>query len=173
MKRFTIGNADILKGRLEIKVEKEEIMRILPHRGRMLLLDGVLITPEIVRGAFRVTPEVCDGHAFKGKMILRGADILDMAAQTLGVWAGQYPDLQERIAFVYRYGETKFIKPAVPSDTLIIEANPQDLTINIRRSAAGEIIRITGKNFSARVGDRQIATVTLVELIIVNDNGSV
>ncbi len=173
MEKVTIGNADILNGHSEIKVGKEGIICILPHRGRMLLLDEVLITPRIVRGAFYITPAVCDGHAFKGKMILRGADILDMAAQTLGVWAGQYPDLQERIAFVWRYGEANFTKPAVPSDTLIIEVNPQDLAINVRRSVAREIIRIIGKNFSARVGDSQIATVTLVELIIVNENGSV
>lgn len=173
MERLTIGNADILKGRPEIKVGKDGIICILPHRGRMLLLDEVLITPEIVRGAFCITPEVCDGHAFKGKAVLRGADILDMAAQTLGVWAGQYPDLQERIAFVLHYGEANFTKPAVPSDTLIIEANPQDFAINVRRSVAREIIRIIGKNFLARVGDSQIATVTLVELIIVNENGSV
>lgn len=145
---------------------KEEIMGILPHRGTKLLLDTVTITPLKVIGEFLVTSEVCEGHSFaEGKSILKGSDLYDMSAQLLGVWAAQYPDFTGKLAFTRRYGEAKFQGPISPGDLLILEVAANDLEAEIRIRPRLRKILITGKNFSAKVNDRQKAIIGFVELV--------
>ncbi len=167
MRTIIQGVIDLLKGREKVIIGKEEIMSILPHRGRMLLLDQVIITDETVAGEFLVTKDVCEGHQFNGHPVFRGIDTLDMAAQLLGVWAAQHFST-EALAVVRKYGGTKFIDKVVPFDTLIVEINVNDLKIEIVGRPGREIKKVIGINFSARVGKNHKAEIALIELIVVD-----
>jgi len=83
----------LLKKAPRIEISELEIEEILPHRDRMLLLNRVIITEKEIVGTFNITEEVCEGHAFKGNKVFKGSDLLDMAAQLLGVWSAQYEDI--------------------------------------------------------------------------------
>jgi len=85
IKEVIAGAASFLSNREEkIIIGKKDILSILPHRDRMLLLDEVTITDERVIGRFEVTEDVCQGHEFDGRLIFRGVDIVEMAALTFG-----------------------------------------------------------------------------------------
>ena len=65
---------------LDRTLRREEIDKLLPHRGRMRLLDKVETTAERIIGEFTVTKEVCEGHnVFGGSSVFRGSDLYDMA----------------------------------------------------------------------------------------------
>jgi len=164
------GVLALLKGREEVIIEKEEIMEILPHRGRMLLLDRVVINNTKISGEFLVTEEVCEGHRLDDQLVLRGADILDMAAQLLGVWAAKHSQMNNSLAYVREYGRTKFLDKVLPGDQLIMEINTKDKSGNenpqiiISVSGDREVRKIIGKEFTARVGKKNKATIFYVAL---------
>lgn len=146
-------------------IGKEGIEKILPHRGRMLLLDEVEINTELVLGKLLVREEFCEGHAVAdGKPVLRGSDLLDMAAQLLGMWASQHADFQGKRAMVRRYGEAKFQSLISAGDNLALEVRPNNLQGEITLRGDFKKIIITGKEFSAKVGSVQKAFISFVEL---------
>ena len=156
-------------------IDKAQIMEILPHRGRMLLLDEVVITKKSIIGKFTITEEVCQGHEFNGQLIFRGVDILEMSAQVLGIWLAQHPESQGKIAF-FRKGDIKSFGMIVPADLLILE-------IPVEREKGGEfenpriemlgrpdrlIERAIAENVTARVNKEKKAFISFVELSIVS-----
>jgi len=152
----------------KITIKKRKIRHILPHRGRMLLLDEVMITPEKVIGKFKVTKKVCKGHAvFGGNLVFKGSDILDMSAQLLGVWAAHLLTIKkDALVRVYggvSYGWSRFKKPIYPGETLNIEINTHDISSEILKG--GKIMVVRGKNFSAQVNGEIRAEVKSVELV--------
>jgi 3-hydroxymyristoyl/3-hydroxydecanoyl-(acyl carrier protein) dehydratase len=66
-------------------VKIDEIKKILPHTGGMLLLDEVLITSEEIIGKLTIRKDICEGHKIGGKLIMKGSDYADMAAQLVGI----------------------------------------------------------------------------------------
>ncbi|MFA5878341.1 MAG: hypothetical protein WC845_03180 [Candidatus Staskawiczbacteria bacterium] len=146
-------------------VSTEEIMAILPHRGRMLLLNRVVIRPDRVIGEFKVTDEVCEGHAFEGRLVFKGSDFSDMAAQLLGVWAAQYPDFEGKKAYARQYGGSKFQGLVSPGDLILMEISAGHLRAEITIRPKFRKILVTGTDFSAMVGGQQIAKIFSVELV--------
>lgn len=69
------------------KLDLTAIKRILPHRGRALMLDRAEIVGNQVTGYFVVTKEVCEGH-LPDIPIFRGTDRLEVLFLTMGVGAG-------------------------------------------------------------------------------------
>jgi 3-hydroxymyristoyl/3-hydroxydecanoyl-(acyl carrier protein) dehydratase len=121
IKKVVVGIATFFTGE-RLVIDKEKIISILPHRGRMLLLDEVMITGKKVVGKFTVTEEVCQGHEFNNQLVFRGVDIIEMAAQLLGIWLAQHPESEGKIAFLRRLlGDVKFFGMVIPLDVLIIE----------------------------------------------------
>jgi len=146
-------------------IEKEDIKRILPHRGRMLLLDRVVITVKKIIGQFEVTQEVCEGHAvFNGELLMKGSDFLDMAAQLLGIWAAQDPAFKGKKTLIREYGGAKFRNPTRPGEILIMELDTEDASAEFLRD--GKLIIVKGSNFIARTEEERKADVYSVELII-------
>lgn len=146
-------------------IEKEGIKSILPHRGTKLLLDQVLITAEEIIGKFRVTKEVCEGHAvFNGELVLRGSDLLDMAAQLLGVWLAQSPDFEGKRTVIRGYKGAKFRKPIFPGELLVLEMNTEDTLARVLKER--KIIIAIGKRFLAKVEDEIKAEIYSVEIFI-------
>ena len=106
-------------------LEIEEIMKILPHRPPMLLVDRILeIDPfKSATGLKNVTMNepFCVGH-FPDCPIMPGVLALEAMAQVGGV-AMLYPDEHRgKIALFGGMENIKFKKPIVPGDTLITKA---------------------------------------------------
>lgn len=168
MKRILQGILNILKGRKEIIIGKEEILEILPHRERMLLLDRVTIGDNKVSGEFEVTEAVCEGHALMGgKPLFRGSDFFDMAAQLLGVWAAQHQEFAGRIGLVRKYGGARFRKPVIPHDYLVMEINASNIeAVSFDREEGRQVVFVRGEKFIASVGNEQKAEIFSVELVV-------
>lgn len=149
-------------------VNKSEIESILPHTGRMLLLDGIDITKERVLGSFRVTYKVCEGHrVLDGKEVLKGSDLFDMASQLLAVgWAVGHPNEGET-CMPRRYREAKLKKPIMPGEILSLEIKIKNITAeSIDRKEGGRTIFLTGEKFLAKVGKETKAEIMGVHLVI-------
>jgi 3-hydroxyacyl-[acyl-carrier-protein] dehydratase len=100
----------------------DEVMRRLPHRYPMLLVDRVLecVSGERIVALKNVTinEEFFAGH-FPGRPVMPGVLILEAMAQTAGiltfVTAGVYPDESVRFYFA-GIDKARFRRPVVPGD---------------------------------------------------------
>lgn len=151
MKRIIKAVVGFFKGQKEIVFDKEALIQILPHRKDKLLLDRVVITEQKVIGDFTITESVCDGHEISGILVMKGSDYYDMAAQLLGVYASQLPEI---LAFLtdgktlgaLRYGESLFKAPIRPGEKIFIEMST-DVEIDEHHG----IVEIGGGRFVVRV----------------------
>jgi len=106
----------------------DEVMRRLPHRYPMLMIDRVL---ECVSGERLVAiknvsanEQFFAGH-FPGRPVMPGVLILEALAQAAGilcfVTAGVYPD--EHVKFYFAgIDKARFRRPVVPGDQLLLRA---------------------------------------------------
>jgi 3-hydroxyacyl-[acyl-carrier-protein] dehydratase len=100
----------------------DEVMRRLPHRYPMLLVDRVLecVSGKRIVALKNVTmnEEFFVGH-FPGRPLMPGVLILEAMAQTAGiltfVTAGVYPDESVRFYFA-GIDKARFRRPVVPGD---------------------------------------------------------
>jgi 3-hydroxyacyl-[acyl-carrier-protein] dehydratase len=106
----------------------DEVMRRLPHRYPMLLVDRVLecVSGERIVALKNVTmnEEFFVGH-FPGRPVMPGVLILEAMAQTAGiltfVTAGVYPD--ESVQFFFAgIDKARFRRPVVPGDQVRLMA---------------------------------------------------
>ena len=106
----------------------DEVMRRLPHRYPMLLVDRVLecVSGERIVALKNVTmnEEYFSGH-FPGRPVMPGVIILEAMAQTAGiltfVTAGVYPDENVRFYFA-GIDKARFRRPVVPGDQMVLTA---------------------------------------------------
>ena len=152
---------DFLGPEQEQIISSKQIRSILPHRGHFLLLDEVLITSQKMIGKVRITEDMCLGHAvFNGKMVFRGSDFIDMAAQLLAIWAVQWPQLcsilKGKICMPVKYGNSIFRAKVLPGDLVLM--TPKKVWA---REKTGRIL-IVGEKFTAEVeGKSQKGNVTV------------
>jgi 3-hydroxyacyl-[acyl-carrier-protein] dehydratase len=106
----------------------DEVMRRLPHRYPMLLVDRVLecVAGERIVALKNVTAneQFFVGH-FPGRPVMPGVIVLEALAQTAGiltfVTAGIYPD--ETVKFYFAgIDKARFRRPIVPGDQLRLRA---------------------------------------------------
>lgn len=106
----------------------DEVMRRLPHRYPMLLVDRVLecVPGERISAIKNVTmnEQFFAGH-FPGRPVMPGVLVLEAMAQTAGiltfVTAGVYPDETTRFYFA-GIDKARFRRPVMPGDQLRLEA---------------------------------------------------
>ncbi len=168
-----------LSGRKEVVIEKEEIMQILPHRGRMLLLDRVVITEDKIFGEFTVTEEVCEGHkVWDNRLVLRGVELPEMAFQLLGVFVAKdteivasvlpkdsgaevVPTIVDKICVARECQRAVFSSPIFPGDKVVAE-----MGVGVEVDAYGPMIRIESGKIVFKVGNQKKGTVFSVALAI-------
>ena len=106
----------------------DEVMRRLPHRYPMLLVDRVLecVAGERILALKNVTAneEFFVGH-FPGRPVMPGVIVLEALAQAAGiltfVTAGIYPD--ETVKFYFAgIDKARFRRPIVPGDQVLLRA---------------------------------------------------
>ncbi|MBU4274518.1 hypothetical protein KKE19_01755 [Patescibacteria group bacterium] len=166
MKRVIKWIGDFFVGKKEIIVDKEEIMTILFHRGRMLLLDKVIIMENKVVGEFLVTAEVCEGHEpIPGMPVMRGVEIPEMAFQLLGVLISKHPEMSPLLinkAFAAReIALVKFNGFIVPGDVLTLESG-----IEVEFDEVESAARIESGKMIAKVNGKKKGIVSSVSLAV-------
>jgi 3-hydroxyacyl-[acyl-carrier-protein] dehydratase len=106
----------------------DEVMRRLPHRYPMLLVDRVLecVPGERIAAIKNVTmnEQFFAGH-FPGRPVMPGVLVLEAMAQAAGiltfVTAGVYPDETTKFYFA-GIDKARFRRPVMPGDQLRLEA---------------------------------------------------
>lgn len=110
------------------QLDIQGILRQLPHRYPMLLVDRVLecVPGESIRAIKNVSyNEPFFGGHFPSRPVMPGVLILEALAQSAGVLAyrsaGVVPNEDTKLYFV-GIDEARFRRPVVPGDQLLLEA---------------------------------------------------
>src|SRR6187431_1249977 len=137
----------------------QEIMKVLPHRYPMLLVDRILEIEEGKRivGLKNVSAneQFFQGH-FPGAPVMPGVLIVEAMAQCSAVLFLR--DLPERDKKLFLFGgvdKARFRKPVVPGDQLIMECE-----VLQRRAST---VKVKG---TARVGDNVVAEAELLSVMV-------
>ena len=102
-------------------------MTVLPHRGVMLMLDGI---EELDYGrrvvAYKdIAPDEfwCDGHfPGPGRAVLPGVLIIEMMAQACAFLFVKEDEAQNGIPYIAKVEEVKFLDTVHPNSRLLVEA---------------------------------------------------
>lgn len=136
-----------------------EIMKLLPHRYPMLLVDRVLEIEENKRiiGLKNVSAneQFFQGH-FPGAPVMPGVLIIEALAQCGAIlFLRDIPDRAEKLFLFGGVDKARFRKPVVPGDQLILQCD----VLNKRAST----VKLKG---TARVGDEVVAEGELLSVMV-------
>lgn len=126
-------------------IDIRHVLRILPHRYPMLMVDRIIEIDGVKRilGVKNVSinEPYFQGH-YPGDPIMPGVLIIEALAQVSGVLLSQVLEHKGRVAVLLSLDKVKFRRPVRPGDQLVLEAE----TVRVR-TATGHV---RGR---ARVGD--------------------
>ncbi len=130
-------------------IDIRQLMRMLPHRYPMLLVDRVLEVDSDRRavGVKNVTinEPFFQGH-YPGTPIMPGVLVVEAMAQLSGVLIGQKLEHTGKLAVLLSLDRVKLRKPVTPGDCLMLEAE----AVRIRRRVAHMRCRAyTGEDLAA------------------------
>ena len=125
-------------------LDVRDIMRLLPHRPPMLLIDKLtdIVGNQSARGikAVSMSDPVFAGH-FPNFPVMPGVLIVEAMAQTAGalVMHGLKQDAGARIVYFMTVDKARFRKPVVPGDLL-------EIPVKLLRSR-GAVFRYSGEAY--------------------------
>ncbi|MFB2981969.1 3-hydroxyacyl-ACP dehydratase FabZ [Microseira sp. BLCC-F43] len=101
----------------------EEIQQLLPHRYPFLLVDRIIDYTEGKQAVgiknVTVNEPFFQGH-FPGRPIMPGVLIVEAMAQVGGIIMKQMPDMPEGLFMFAGIDKTRFRRPVVPGDQLVM-----------------------------------------------------
>ena len=141
-------------------LDVREIMRILPHRYPMLLIDRITeLQPKVLaRGYKNVTANepMLMGH-FPGNPLFPGVYMIEALAQLGGAAIIEPGDMARKVPYLAGIDKAKFRRPVVPGDRLDMEARVTKTKLNI-----GWVVA------EAKVDDKLVVSVELTFSISVD-----
>jgi beta-hydroxyacyl-ACP dehydratase FabZ len=106
-------------------IDVREIMRILPHRYPLLLIDRIIELEPMVfaRGYKNVTANepMFEGH-FPGNPVFPGVYMIEALAQLGGTTVLSPGDMSRKLVYLVGIDKVKFRRPVIPGDRLDMEA---------------------------------------------------
>jgi 3-hydroxyacyl-[acyl-carrier-protein] dehydratase len=112
---------------VNLPVDAEQIAAILPHRYPFLLVDRVVeLVPEQSIVAIKnvtINEPFFEGH-FPGHPVMPGVLIVEALAQASGLLiglSGTMTDKDDRIFYLAKVDNARFLRPVVPGDQLRLE----------------------------------------------------
>lgn len=142
-------------------MDSAQIMRLLPHRYPMLLVDRVI---EVVQGErivgiknVTVNEPFFQGH-FPGHPIMPGVLLVEAMAQVGGLLLlDEIEDPEEKVLYFMTMDRVKFRRPVTPGDTITLEAEVLQLrgeVCKMRGQASVEGNIAAEAEFKARIMDK-------------------
>ena len=121
-----------------MRLTKEQIKELLPHREPMLLLDEIdsLVPGKCASAIVHVLEDsfFLQGH-FPGRPLMPGVLQLEALCQTGAVAVLALPNMRGKIALITGVEKVKFRRPVQPGDTLRLEV---ELTLLTERGGKGK-----------------------------------
>lgn len=123
--RYSTGGVAIeYQPQKDSQMDRQMIMKILPHRDPFLFVDKIISMEEGKRAVGLRNVDINDyffkGH-FPGKPVMPGVLIIETMAQVGGVMMLSPKENRGKIAYFMSIDNAKFRKPVVPGDQLILE----------------------------------------------------
>ena len=141
----------------------DRILKLLPHRHPMLMVDRVVeIGENYVRAEklISMNEPVLQGH-FPGRPIFPGVLIIEALAQAAGIWAAvASPTLREKLSVLAGIDGARFRRQVVPGDLLVLEARAL--------AARSKLIKIEAK---ATVGGEIVAEAVIMAAFVPKEGG--
>lgn len=146
------------------------IKQMLPHRDYNLLLDQATVFSDRIVGRLEVGRGRCVGFRFKGgsaeeELVIRGTELIDMAAQLLGVRGSRFRELmlKRQEIVLLSVGRADFLRPVRADDVVEMEIQFSDIKVwQIERSKR---YLIEGVRFVVRVSGELRALIHDVKLM--------
>lgn len=108
-----------------MKMDREEIMAVIPHRDPMLLVDAVeeMVPGEHITATFFVSPdrEIFKGH-FPSEPVLPGVYSVECMAQTADILLLSAQRYAGKIPLFLGINNVRFLRKILPGDTVEIRA---------------------------------------------------
>lgn len=141
-----------------MKLDRDGIQRLIPHRPPFLFVDRIVeMSERQVVGELDITGEewYFSGH-FPRNPIMPGVLIVEAIAQAGACLAMQHPQLKGKIPYFAGMEHVRFRRPVAPGDMLRLEVEMQWMRGRvgrmIGRALVGEAIVAEGE-FTFAVGD--------------------
>ncbi|MFH1577824.1 MAG: UDP-3-O-acyl-N-acetylglucosamine deacetylase [Candidatus Omnitrophota bacterium] len=140
------------------QLDRETIMKILPHRDPFLFVDKILYLEKgkYARGIKNLSMDdyFFKGH-FPGRPVMPGVLVVEAMAQVGGVIMLSFQENQGKIAFFMAADNIKWRKPVLPGDQLVLEVEVIKL-----KSRTGQVRGL------AKVNDKLVAEADLMFVLV-------
>lgn len=156
-------NNNIFDSQNSLPINIEKIMKIIPHRYPLLLIDRMVeMSPDKGAVAIKnitINENFFNGH-FPGKPIMPGVLIVEAMAQASAVFVivSMGVATEGKLVYFMSIDEAHFRKPVVPGDTLYLHIEKKRSRGNVwkmKGEARVDGVRVADAIFSAMVVDRE------------------
>ena len=115
-------------------LDVREIMKLLPHRYPLLLIDRITeLEPMVFARGYKnisIGEPVFSGH-FPGNPLLPGVYMIEALAQLGGTTVLEPGDMARKVPYLAGIDKAKFRRPVVPGDRLDMEARVVKVKLGI------------------------------------------